>query len=81
MSWCGGGEISWIPGTECRSRAISSVTLCAGQLAALAGLGALDDLDLQLLGPHQVLRGHAEPRGGHLLDPVVRPVAVGEAVT
>ena len=49
------------------------------ELAALAGLGALDDLDLQLLGPGQVLGGDAEPGRGHLLDPVVGPVAVGAA--
>src|SRR5438034_3669759 len=30
MSWCGGGEMSGTPGTECRSRAISAVTLCPG---------------------------------------------------
>ena len=39
-----------------------------GQLAALAGLGALRDLDLQHLGVDQVLRGHAEASGGDLLD-------------
>ena len=33
-----------------------------GQLSALAGLGALRDLDLQLVGALQVARGHAEPR-------------------
>ncbi len=38
------------------------------QLAALAGLGALGDLDLQDLGVDQVVRGHAEAAGGHLLD-------------
>src|SRR5207244_915288 len=30
MSWCGGGEMSGTPGTECRRRAISAVTLCPG---------------------------------------------------
>lgn len=44
------------------------VDLVAGQLAALAGLGALGDLDLQHLGIDQVFRGHAEAAGGHLLD-------------
>ena len=34
--------------------------LVRGELAALAGLGALDDLDLQLLGPREILGGHAE---------------------
>ncbi len=52
--------------------------LMAGKLAALAGLGALDDLDLELLGPHQVFRGDAEACRRNLLDPVVQPVAVGE---
>ena len=55
MSWCGGGEISCVPGTAWRRRAMSSVTLWAGQLAAFAGLAALGHLDLQLLGVRQVL--------------------------
>ena len=38
MSWCGGGEMSWIPGTEWRSRAISSVTLWAGSWPPSPGL-------------------------------------------
>ena len=46
------------------------------ELAAFARLGALDDLDLQLFRPHQVLGGDAEARRGDLLDPVVGPVAV-----
>ena len=45
-----------------------AVDLAARQLAALAGLGALGHLDLQHLGIDQVLRGHAEAAGGHLLD-------------
>ena len=45
-----------------------AVDLAAGQLAALAGLGALGDLDLQHFGVDQVLRGDAEAAGGHLLD-------------
>ena len=40
----------------------------AGQLAALAGLGALGHLDLQHLGVDQILRRHAETAGGDLLD-------------
>ena len=44
------------------------VDLVARQLAALAGLGALGHLDLQVVGVDQVLAGHAEPAGGHLLD-------------
>ena len=40
----------------------------AGKLAALAGLGALRHLDLQLVGIHQVIGGDAETRRRHLLD-------------
>ncbi len=50
MSWCGGGEIS----VDARRRVAQAgdvvVDLVAGQLAALAGLGALGDLDLDLVG-------------------------------
>ena len=42
--------------------------LGAGQVAALARLGALGELDLQVGGVHQVVAGHAEARGGDLLD-------------
>ena len=45
-----------------------AVDLVAGQLAALAGLGTLGDLDLDVIGVDQVLDGHAEAAGGHLLD-------------
>ena len=51
------------------------IDLAAGQLAALAGLGALGQLDLDLLGRHQVLAGDAEAGRGHLLD-----LGVGGAV-
>ena len=44
------------------------VDLVAGQLATLAGLGALRHLDLDLPGVHQVGAGHPEPAGGDLLD-------------
>ena len=44
------------------------IHLVSGQLAALAGLGALRHLDLQLVGVDQVIRGDAEPRARHLLD-------------
>ena len=43
------------------------VHLMAGKLAALAGFGALGDLDLQLVGVHQVVGGDAEAARGHLL--------------
>ena len=45
--------------------------LQAGKLTALARLGALGDLDLQLLGTLQVGGRDAEARRGHLLDLVV----------
>ena len=44
------------------------VDLVARQLAALAGLGALRDLDLQLVGVDQVVDRHAEAGGRDLLD-------------
>src|SRR5881396_886173 len=42
--------------------------LASGELAALAGLRALRDLDLQHLGARQVLGGDAEAARGNLLD-------------
>ncbi len=53
------------------------VDLVARELPALAGLGALGHLDLQLVGVDQVLRGHAEAARGHLLDGRSHRVAVG----
>ncbi|MPL60913.1 hypothetical protein SDC9_06477 [bioreactor metagenome] len=50
--------------------------LHARKLAALAGLGALRDLDFQLFAVVQVFGGHAEPARGHLLDLRRRVVAV-----
>ena len=44
------------------------VDLVAGQLAALAGLGALRHLDLDVVGVGEVLRRHAEAAGRDLLD-------------
>ena len=52
------------------------VDLVAGQLAALAGLGALGHLDLQLVGVDQVVDRHAEAARGHLLDRRAAQVAV-----
>ena len=52
------------------------VDLEAGQLAALAGLRALGDLDLQLVGVDEVAGRHAEPRRGDLLDRRAAQVAV-----
>ena len=50
------------------------VDLVPGQLAAFAGLRALRDLDLQLVGVDEILRRHAEARRRDLLD---RAVALG----
>ena len=44
------------------------VDLVPRELAALARLRSLGDLDLQHLGVDQVFRGHAEASGRHLLD-------------
>ena len=58
------------------------VDLVAGQLPAFAGLGALRDLDLQLVGVDQIPAGHAEAPRRHLLDRAALRVAVrqrGEA--
>ncbi len=44
------------------------VHLVAGELPALAGLGALGHLDLQVVGVGQVLSGDAEAPRRHLLD-------------
>lgn len=42
--------------------------LLAGQLAALPGLGALRDLDLNLVRVGEVVGAHAKAAAGHLLD-------------
>ena len=55
------------------------VDLLAGQLAALAGLGALGHLDLDVVGVGEVLRGDAEPTRGDLLDRAA-PLRVVETV-
>ena len=52
------------------------VDLEAGQLPALAGLRALGDLDLDVVGVDEVVRGHAEPARRHLLDRRAAQVAV-----
>ncbi len=52
----------------------------ARQLAALAGLGTLGDLDLELLGGVEIFGGDAEAARGHLLDRRVGVVAVGARV-
>ena len=47
------------------------VDLHAGQVAALAGLGALCHLDLDFLCTVQIFFGHTESPGGHLFDGAV----------
>ena len=44
------------------------IHLVTGQLTAFSRLGSLRHLDLQIVGVHQVLTGHAESTRGHLLD-------------
>ena len=51
-----------------------------GYLTPFAGLRALRDLDLQLLGERGVLGRHAEPAGGDLLDRGVALVAEARGV-
>ena len=54
------------------------VDLVAGQLAALARLGALGDLDLHVVGIDQIFGGHAESAGRDLLDRRAHRIAVGQ---
>ena len=54
------------------------VDLLAGQVTALAGLGALGHLDLNLEGAAQVAARHAKARACHLLDGGVLGVTVGQ---
>ena len=54
------------------------VDLLAGQVAALAGLGALGHLDLDLYGAPQVAARDAKATGGHLLDGALLGVPVGK---
>ena len=54
------------------------VDLLARQVAALAGLGSLGHLDLDLEGAAQVAARHAKARACHLLDRGVLGVAVGQ---
>ena len=54
------------------------VDLLAGQVAALAGLGALGHLDLNLKGTAQVTARHAKARACHLLDRGVLGVTVSQ---
>ena len=53
------------------------IHLVAGQLATLAGLGALRHLDLEFVGVDQIVGGDAEAAAGHLLDGAAAQIAVG----
>ena len=55
-----------------------AVDLVPGKLPALAGLRALRDLDLELVGVDQVLGGHPETPGSDLLDGGAHRVPVRE---
>src|SRR5215213_3464316 len=70
MSWCGGAL-----------RGYAGVLAARRELTALAGLGALGDLDLQLLGVLQVLRRDPEARRRHLLALAVGALAGERAVS
>ena len=54
--------------------------LVAGELAALAGLGALGHLDFNLLRTGQISRRHTEAAAGHLFDRGVGQIAVFAAL-
>ena len=53
------------------------IDLGAGQFAALARLGTLGHLDLQLFGLGQIVARHAEAPRGYLLNSTVFGIAVG----
>ena len=65
-----------LPGLRAAQPGDERRDLPGGQLAALAGLGALGDLDLELLGASEVGGRDTEPGTGHLFDGAVMPVAV-----
>src|SRR4029077_11339494 len=52
--------------------------LVGGELSPFAGLRALRDLDLELVGTHQIVRGDPKPPRRDLLDAVIGAVAVLE---
>ncbi len=60
MSWCGGGLISVTPGVGVTQACDQFGDLEARQLPALAGLGALRDLDLDFAALVQIFRRDAE---------------------
>src|SRR6185503_1867486 len=65
------------PGLPATERGDVRGRLLARELAALARLRALGDLDLELVGPGEVGRGDTEPRRRDLLDPRVVAAAGG----
>ena len=77
MSWCGGGLIRRHAGRRMAQAGDHLAHLDAGQLAALAGLGALGDLDLELAAVVEIFRRDAEAARRHLLDGRRGVVAVG----
>ena len=80
MSWCGGGADEADAGRRVPGLGDPRVHLVTGQLATLAGLGALRHLDLDVVGVDQVLAGDAEPARGHLLDRRALRIAVGKGL-
>src|SRR5579862_4958441 len=48
-----------------------------GQLAAFARFCALRNFDLQIVRVYQVVRGHTEASGSHLLDGAAAQISVG----
>ena len=60
--------MSVTPGVEWRMRGDELVDLESRELAALAGLSALGDLDLELVGVGEIIAGDAEASRGDLLD-------------
>jgi hypothetical protein len=54
--------------------------LVGRELSAFTWFGSLDDFDLQLLGPGEILGSHAESGRRYLLHPIVGPVAIAQAV-
>ncbi len=65
-----------LPGLAAPQRGDVGGRLATGQLAALARLRTLGDLDLELVGAREICRGHPEPRRRDLLDPGVASSAV-----
>ena len=76
MSWCGGGEIRPDARRGVPHFRDPRVDLVSGKLAALARLGALRHLDLQLVGIDQILAGDTEASRRDLLDRAALRVAV-----